>query len=166
MQTAFGMAGPIVVNAVTKQGGPASPLKSTLTTSLGHRYLDDLAKNANGTLILQTSIVLEGKVPHSPDHRTQAQVTMVEATDDSMIFVRDLPTLQNFTLAMEQFQYAYGWLTSWKKTVAYGICLPDEIHPDLIQMPSITLCDGKYDPGRITWHDAPLKLGEMQFLRT
>ena len=34
--TAYGMASPILVDAVTKQGGPASPLKSVLTTSLGH----------------------------------------------------------------------------------------------------------------------------------
>jgi len=79
VRTAFGTAGPIVVNAATKQGDPASPLKSTLTTSMGHRYLDDLAENANGTLVLSTRDILEGKA-HGPDHRT-----LLEATDDSII---------------------------------------------------------------------------------
>ena len=166
VQTAFRTAGPIVVNAVTKQGGPASPLKSTLTTSLGHRYLDDLARSEEGTLVLQTEAVREGKEPHGPDHQIRAQVTMVEATDDSMIFAKDLSTLQRYTLEMEKFQYAYGWLTSWKKTVAYAICLPDGVHSNSIQMPSITIEDGRYVAGRISWHEVPLKLGEMQFLRT
>ena len=166
VRTAFGIAGPIVVNAVTKQGGPASPLKSTLTTSLGHRYLDDLAAKENGTLVMETGNVREQKEPHNPDHWTRAQITMVEATDDSIIFAKDLPTLQKFTFAMEKFQYAYGWLTSWKKTVAYGICVPDSEQSDSVQMPSITVERGGYNPEKITWHDVPLKLGEIQFLRT
>jgi len=157
-----------MVNAVTKQGGPASPLKSTLTTSLGHRYLNDMAKDEQGTLVMETGNTLEQKEPHEPDHRTRAQVTMVEATDDSIIFAKDIPTLQKYTLAMERFQLAYGWLTSWKKTVAYGICTTDGEgeRRDQVQMPSITMKDGVYDPLRITWHEVPLKLGELQFLRT
>ena len=34
--TAFGSTGLLVINGVTKQGSPLSPIKSTLTTSLGH----------------------------------------------------------------------------------------------------------------------------------
>ena len=34
--TACGITGPIVIDGLTKQGGPLSPIKSTLTTSLGH----------------------------------------------------------------------------------------------------------------------------------
>ena len=92
---------------------------------------------------------------------------MVEATDDSIIFARDLKTLQMFTLIMERFQYAYGWLTSWKKTVAYGICLPENQQPGMIQMPSITSTsqDGHYDETKVTWHEVPLRIGEIQFLR-
>src|SRR6267378_6651616 len=94
VRMAFGIAGQIIVNAVTKQGGPASPSKSMLTTSLGHRYLDDMATNNNGTLIMETGATIEHKEPHEPDHGIRAQITMVEATDDSMIFAKDLPTLQ------------------------------------------------------------------------
>ena len=31
------------MDGLTKQGGTLSPLKSTMTTSLGHCYLDDLS---------------------------------------------------------------------------------------------------------------------------
>ena len=34
--TAYGVTSPIVIDGLTKQGGPLSPIKSTLTTSLGH----------------------------------------------------------------------------------------------------------------------------------
>jgi hypothetical protein len=163
VRTAYGIVGPIVVDAVTKQGGPASPLKSVLTTSLGHRYLDDVASKENGTLILATDATLKGQAPHFPDHDLQAQITMVEATDDSIIFAKDLETLQKYTLIMERFQYAYGWRTSWKKTVSYGICLPKDQQVPFVRMPSITIPEnGPYEEGEITWHD---QLGEISFLR-
>jgi hypothetical protein len=54
VRTAFGITGLIVVDGLTKQGGPLSPIKSTLTTSLGHRYLDDLTRNDSGTLVLKS----------------------------------------------------------------------------------------------------------------
>jgi hypothetical protein len=163
VRTAYGIVGPIVVDAVTKQGGPASPLKSVLTTSLGHRYLDDVASKENGTLILATDATLKGQAPHFPDHDLQAQITMVEATDDSIIFAKDLETLQKYTLIMERFQYAYGWRTSWKKTVSYGICLPKDQQVPFVRMPYITIPEnGPYEEGEITWHD---QLGEISFLR-
>ncbi|KAF8896928.1 hypothetical protein CPB85DRAFT_1328534 [Mucidula mucida] len=46
---------PIFISGVTKQGGPLSPLKSTLTTSLGHRWLSDLATDSEGSLLLRSS---------------------------------------------------------------------------------------------------------------
>jgi len=54
IRTAYGVTGPIVTDGLTKQGGPLSPIKSTLTTSLGHRYLDDLASTDRGALIMTT----------------------------------------------------------------------------------------------------------------
>ena len=166
VRTAYGIAGPIVVDAVTKQGGPASPLKSVLTTSLGHRYLDDIASKECGAVTLTTDVMRKGQEPHLPEHGLQARITMVEATDDSIIFAKDLKTLQDFTLIMERFQYEYGWRTSWKKTVAYSICLPNDEQSPSIQMPSITLPEnGHYDEEKVTWHEVPLKLGEIQFLR-
>ena len=66
--TAYSMAGPITVNAVTKQGGRASHIELTLNTSLGHRYLEDIAKENNGVLLMQSRSRRECKAPHLPDH--------------------------------------------------------------------------------------------------
>jgi hypothetical protein len=157
IRTAYGTTGPIVLNGVTKQGGPLSPLKSTMTTSLGHRYLDDLARNSPDTLIIKS------KHPaHNPADSMQLPVTMVEATDDSYIFARTLQTLCSFCLEMERFQFAYGWLTQWAKTSAY-LLGPSGPAPDTVSMPSITIQDGVH-PHTVTWHDVPLKVGELEFL--
>jgi hypothetical protein len=80
IRTAYGTTSPIVLNGVTKQGGPLSPLKSTMTTSLGHHYLDDLARNSSDTLIIKSKTKA-----HLPDDARRLHVTMVEATDDSYI---------------------------------------------------------------------------------
>src|SRR5882762_8360474 len=79
IRTAYGTTGPLVVNGVTKQGGPMSPIKSTLTTSLGHRYLDDLAGNSSDTLIIRSKVRYGDDNPHTPDDSIQLPVTMVEA---------------------------------------------------------------------------------------
>ena len=117
VRTAFGTAGPIVIDAVTKQGGPAFLLKSMLTSSLGHRYLDDVASNDKGVKSVDAR---ETGTPSSGSC-IQTRVT----TGNSVIFAKDLQTLQKFPMIMEKFQYAYGWFTSWKKTVAYGIYLQE-----------------------------------------
>src|ERR1700676_972021 len=118
VRTAFGTTGPIIVDGLTKQGGPLSPIKSTLTTSLGHRYLDDLAGDNPGTLIIK-SRTHQSNDPHTPLDTNPLQVTMVEVTDDSYLFATTEETLAKFCLEMEHFQYAYGWLTQWAKMKAY-----------------------------------------------
>jgi hypothetical protein len=50
---------------------------------------------------------------------------MAEATDDSYIAALTFPALQRFTLAMERFQFLYGWLTSWEKTTLHILNSPD-----------------------------------------
>ncbi|KAF5312013.1 hypothetical protein D9619_003843 [Psilocybe cf. subviscida] len=167
VRTAYGIAGPITVDAVTKQGGPMSPLKSTLTTSLGHRYLDDVASKDDGTLVIETMSARAGKGHHTKEHELKIQVTMVEATDDSIIFATKVETLQRFTLLMERFQYAYGWLTSWPKTTAYGLFLKSEdAKKTRIKMPSIGMdSHGQYNANDTLWHEVPIHHGELQFLR-
>jgi hypothetical protein len=162
VHTAFGVTGPIIVDGLTKQGGPLSPIKSTLTISLGHRYLDDLAKNDPGTLVLKSKSHQSGD-PHTLLDNLQLQVTMVEVTDDSYLFATTPETLGNFCLEMERFQYAYGWLTQWAKMNAYVINPTDEV-PKTIKMPSVTLQQG-IDPWIISHHYVPLKVGELEFLR-
>ncbi|KAJ7451025.1 hypothetical protein FB451DRAFT_1409931 [Mycena latifolia] len=72
------------------------------------------------------------------DDTLQAKVVMAtEATDDSYIFVRLLPSLRHNALAMERFQYDYGWLTQWRKSVAY-VLEPTSNPPDYAEFDSIT----------------------------
>ena len=89
---------------------------------------------------------------------------MVEATDDSYIFATNPKSLAKFCLEMEQFQYAYGWLTQWAKTSAYIINPQGEVDKT-IKMPSVTV-QNDVDPWNISYHDVPLKVNELEFLRT
>jgi hypothetical protein len=110
-KTAFGLTDPITVTGVAKQGGPLSPLKSTLTTSLGHHWLNDLASGHPDALIISTHQARHSH-PHLPSDHLRLPITMVEAMDDSTIFATSLPFLHTLVLSAERFQAAYGWLTS------------------------------------------------------
>lgn len=163
IRTAYGMTTPIVIDGVTKQGGPLSPLKSTMTTSLGHRWLDDLASESEHTLVLRTESATQNN-PHLDSDLKHLTVTMVEATDDSFIFAKTLTGLQYFCVSMERFQFAYGWLTQWLKTVVYALQPRGEV-PEKVTMPSITNKPGK-DPWSITYHPVPVLVNQMEMLRT
>ena len=162
IRTAHGLTDPILVSGVAKQGGPISPLKSTLTTSLGHRYLNDIANITPDALTI-TSSTHDRLDPHLPDDNISLPVRMIEATDDSIIFARSIPALQSFCLAEERFQYAYGWLTNWLKTTAF-VLSPSGIQPSTISLPSITVAPD-VSPLTITHHDVPLIPDELEFLR-
>ncbi|KAJ6631046.1 hypothetical protein B0H10DRAFT_1773796 [Mycena sp. CBHHK59/15] len=98
IRTAHGTAEPITITGVTKQGGSLSPVKSTLTTSLGHHYLNDLMSSDPDVLII-TSGIAEKADPHLPDDNLWTTIAMTEATDDSYIFSRTLPSLRrNLTI--------------------------------------------------------------------
>ncbi|KAF8065061.1 hypothetical protein FPV67DRAFT_1562916 [Lyophyllum atratum] len=103
-RTAFGIAEPIIVEGVTKQGGPLSPLKSTMTTSLGHNFLDDLASNDPDCITI-SSATHRSQDPHLPDDSRTLRFTMAEATDDSYIGALSYPALCRYTLQMERFQF-------------------------------------------------------------
>ncbi|KII90283.1 hypothetical protein PLICRDRAFT_159732 [Plicaturopsis crispa FD-325 SS-3] len=100
IRTAFGLTERIVINGVTKQGAPGSPYKCALTTSMGHRYLNDLAAQEAGSLVIASTSHLKGD-PHLPDDQLTLRVTMTEATDDSYLFARTLSTLQRFSEELE-----------------------------------------------------------------
>ncbi|KAJ7343258.1 hypothetical protein DFH08DRAFT_702295 [Mycena albidolilacea] len=102
IRTAYGTTEPILISGLTKQGGSLSPVKSTLTTSLGHHYLNDLSANNPATLIISTANGMKGD-PHLVDDHLSCKVVMVEVTDDSYLFARSLAALQRNTLAMEHF---------------------------------------------------------------
>ena len=115
-----------------------------------------------GTLVLRSKTCQSGD-PHMPLDADPLQVTMVEATDDSYLFATTQATLAKFCLEMERFQYAYGWLTQWTKTRAYVMNPPNEV-AETIKMPSITVQEG-VDPWVVSYHDVPLNVSELEFLR-
>src|SRR5277367_3459232 len=162
-RTAFGIADPILVEGVTKQGGPMSPFKATITTSLGHQYLDDLASSDPDSVVIQSSSKSLDD-PHLPDDSASLRFSMAEATDDSYIVARTFPALQRFTLAMERFQFIYGLLTSWEKTTLHILNSP-ETPPKTLPLQSVTNIPG-VDPWMITEHEVPVSTDEFSFLRT
>jgi hypothetical protein len=95
IRTAHGITEPIIVSGVAKQGGPISPLKSTLTTSLGHRYLDDVATKTPSALTISTSSN-ERHDPHLPDDYLSLPIRMIEATDDSILFASSCQPFKTF----------------------------------------------------------------------
>ncbi|KAG6898794.1 hypothetical protein C0993_004162 [Termitomyces sp. T159_Od127] len=162
-RTAFGIAEPIVVDGVTKQGGPMSPFKSTITTSLGHRYLNDIAQGDPDAVVVSSGSYWTGD-PHQPIDSHSLTVTMTEATDDSYLVAKTHEALCRFTLKMERFQFSYGWLTSWAKTSAHVINSPDP-PPKTLLFPSVTNETG-IDPWTVTEHRVPVLADEFSFLRT
>ena len=158
---AHGLTEPIIVSSVAKQGGPISPLKSTLTTSLGHRYLDDIANITPGALTI-TSSTYNRLDPHQPDDNICLPIRMTEATDDSIIFAKSIQALQMFCLLEECFQFTYGWYTNWPKTVAF-VLSPAGTQPDTITMPSITI-KPRVSPMVVTSHTVSLIPNKLEFL--
>ncbi|KAJ7847451.1 hypothetical protein B0H14DRAFT_3867465 [Mycena olivaceomarginata] len=166
IRTAHGITEPITITGVTKQGRSLLPVKSTLTTSLGHHYLNDLMSTDPDALVI-TSGHTQKADPHLPDDALQTTIVMAEATDDSYIFACSLSLLHWSALAMERFQFAYRWLTQWTKSMAYIL----EASPDTrltlidsVDFDSITNVKG-VDPLTITVHKVKLTFDELDFLR-
>ncbi|KZV74808.1 hypothetical protein PENSPDRAFT_542609, partial [Peniophora sp. CONT] len=113
-RTAYGLTDSFIVSGVTKQGGPLSPLKCTMTSSLCNHWLSDTARGIPGALTVRTP---RAQQPHTPADRLQVPITMVEAMDDSAIFAVQQDTLQALCLYCERFQIAYGGITSWPKSL-------------------------------------------------
>ena len=161
IRTAYGVTIPIIVSDVNKQGGPLSLIKSTFTTSLGHYYLNDLLTNDPDVLIISSS-ARKRKDPHLKDDGDCLVVAMVEATNDSFLFSKSLSSLRRNTLAMEWFQFAYGWMTQWSKSMA---CLLSATGDQLstISLPLVTVERGA-NPLTITEQEVPLIRNELEFL--
>jgi len=100
IHTAYGATSPITVSGVSKQGGPASPLKSTFTTSMGHYYLQDCLKTDPDALVISPSNKKHNH-PHLVNAEPELLVAMVEATDDTYIFSKSVESLVKHTLKME-----------------------------------------------------------------
>jgi len=163
IRTAYGVTDAITISGVNKQGGPASPLKSVFTTSLGSYYLQDLLSNDEDALVVSSSSMERGD-PHVKDAEIKLLIGMVEATDDTYIFSKSLTSLISNTLAMERFQYAYGWRTQWSKSRAYVLAGPKD-HPNHAVFQSVSVAPDT-DPLAITEHHVELVANELDFLRT
>jgi len=159
VKTAYGLTDTFRVSGVTKQGGPLSPLKSTLTTSLGNRWAFDCARNDPGSLRITTHNHCD---PHLPGDSDSLLVSMVEAMDDSELLATTLPSLQEACLRMERFQAAYGWITSWVKSQVYVHRVSDP--PPSFQMPSIDSND--LSSPAVTWQSVKVVTDHLEFLRT
>ncbi|KIK04953.1 hypothetical protein K443DRAFT_92029 [Laccaria amethystina LaAM-08-1] len=114
-------------------------------------------------LVLTTGSMLRDD-PHLTDAKHSLLVAMVEATDDSYIFTKTLESLRRNALAMERFQYAYGWLTQWAKSRAY-VLAASENYPDVVKFQSVSTGRG-VNPLDITEHDVALVKDDLDFLRT
>ncbi|KZV99524.1 hypothetical protein EXIGLDRAFT_640506 [Exidia glandulosa HHB12029] len=164
IRTAYGFTDPIVVDGVTKQGASLSPTKSAFTTSLGHRYIDDLCIQRPGVLTLQTKMAESGD-HHTPADRLALTVTMVEATDDSYIFATKLDTLDFICLTLERFQYVYGWLTQWAKSRGYIIGAVPANPPATFRLGSVTT-DAGVDPMTVSKRDVAVVTDGLYFMNT
>ena len=76
--------------------------------------------------------------PHLKDDGNCLMVAMVEATDDSFLFSKSLSSLRRNMLAMERFQFAYGWMTQWSKSIACLLSATGD-QPSTITLPSVTV---------------------------
>ncbi|KAJ7932293.1 hypothetical protein B0H13DRAFT_2518799 [Mycena leptocephala] len=88
---------------------------------------------------------------------------MVEANDDSFIFAKSLHAAQNFCLHMERFQFAYGWLTQWRKTYAYVLGDRDPARPERLSFPSVSIDPG-VDPWTVKHYEVPVIRTGLDFL--
>ncbi|GBE80306.1 hypothetical protein SCP_0300210 [Sparassis crispa] len=160
VKTAHGFTEPLIISDVTKQGGPISPMKSTLMTSLGNHWLKDIfAQHGDGLLI--ASLQQLAHRPYLPDDRLTLPVNMVEAMDDSAIITTTQGSLERSCLFMERFQAAYGWFTNWVKSLLILLNILNA--PPLMRMPSIS----PDDPASSTliWHDVQVTTSHIEFLR-
>ena len=163
IRTAYGITDPITISGVNKQGGPASPLKSVFTTSLGSYYLQDLLLSDKDALVISSSSMMRGD-PHIKGADIELQIGMVEATDDFFIFSKSLSSLIKNMLEMEQFQFAYGWMTQWSKSCAYILGESDDL-PNQAVFQSVSTLPNT-DPMIVSEHRVDLIDNQLDFLRT
>ncbi|TFK86682.1 hypothetical protein K466DRAFT_473922, partial [Polyporus arcularius HHB13444] len=116
VKTVHGLTQTFTLSGVTQQGGPFSPLKSTLTTSMANHWLRDVLQDMPDNLTFVTHQGSRGK-PHTPDDRLRLCTQMVEAMDDSILLMPTLAATTKSALFADRFQAAYGWETNWSKSL-------------------------------------------------
>ncbi|KAF5370395.1 hypothetical protein D9758_006983 [Tetrapyrgos nigripes] len=161
--SAYGLTDPFIVNGVTKQGGPLSPLKSCLMTSLGHYWLNDLLRDDPGALVISTANC-RNHCFHTPIDDVTFPVHMVEAMDDSLLLATRLSTTRHACLAMERLQSCYGAKTCWPKSCMYFLNVIGPI-PQTITMPTVSP-ENPFDECLVPLATVPVSSDCIHFLRT
>ncbi|KAF5310189.1 hypothetical protein D9619_010594 [Psilocybe cf. subviscida] len=156
VKTAYGFTDPFIVNGVTKQGGSLSPLKCTLTISLGTRWISDVLSASGNTLVMGPSML------HHPS-TTCMPLPTVGAMDDSIMTTTSLDPLVTSARLADRFQATYGWETEWKKSALYVYNMPLPYDLSALQMPSVDYANPQSDV--TSWHDVPILTDFTTFLR-
>ncbi|KAI0369227.1 hypothetical protein BV20DRAFT_1053297 [Pilatotrama ljubarskyi] len=161
VKTAYGLTTSFTVSGVTQQGGPFSPLKSTLTTSMVNHWLSDVMAPEDCLTLMSRQGAL-GK-PHIPDDHLHLRVLMVEAMDDSILLMPSLTALRTAALHADHFQAAYGWETNWAKSLLYTTQPPPSFGSNTTTMPSVDPTNP--DSPHTTLHPVPITTNFFEFLR-
>ena len=137
VRTAYGDSEQFTISGLTRQGEPMGPIKSTLTTSLGNRWLNDLMVN-DERVVIQTQTSRDGSW-NSPADSLRVCLTEVEMMDDSLLFSLTLPGVARLCSWGERFQFPYNWQTSWEKSSVHvlGLHPNDRDPPPSIVLPTI-----------------------------
>lgn len=152
---AYGFTDFFMVNRVTKQGDSLSPLKCTLTTSLGHCWIVDLLSNHPGAVTVQPHH------DHYPNLSLQ-KISMIEAMDDSLLISSHLNSLKISTRLADRFQATYGWETEWHKSALYIYNVSPPSNQETLLMPATEYTNPQSDLTH--WHLVPLITDFTTFL--
>ena len=164
VRTAYGDSEQFLISGLTRQGEPMGPIKSTLTTSLGNRWLNDLMVN-DDRVVIQTQTSRDGSW-NSPADSLRVRLTEVEMMDDSLLFSLTLPGVAKLCSWGERFQFPYNWQTSWEKSSVHVLGLhsnePDP--PPFILLPTIPRLDPLSPLDTLI--SVPFSRSNLTFLRT
>ncbi|KAJ8089853.1 hypothetical protein PM082_018430 [Marasmius tenuissimus] len=162
VKSAYGFTDPFVVNGLTRQGGPGSPLKFTLTSSLGNYWLRDCLSTDPGAVVVSTMNARAG-IFHEPSDNIRLQVPMVEAMDDSYITSCSLGTCRRSCFIMEQFQACYGARTRWDKSYLYVLNTP--CTTPKVRLPTVDPSH-PFNDSIVPMADVVVVRDQLEFLRT
>ncbi|PFH45728.1 hypothetical protein AMATHDRAFT_51507 [Amanita thiersii Skay4041] len=163
MKTAYGYTPTFVITGVTKQGGPLSPLKSTLTTSLGNLWLHNLVFEFLDPPLTVSTLHHKLQDFHTPTDLLLLHPTMVEAMDDSLLFACTFLHLNQLCFQQESFQASYGWETNWEKSSLY--VLNADPPSTSVQIDTV---DPQHPGDPLYRHQAlvPIETSHIHFLKT
>ncbi|KAI1794878.1 hypothetical protein LXA43DRAFT_940085 [Ganoderma leucocontextum] len=100
-------------------------------------------------------------LPHTPDDRLSLRTQFAEAMDDSVVIAPSLDSCRVAGLHVERFQAAYGWETSWPKSLLAALCAANL--PSSLPMPSVDPLDP--DSNVLVHHSVSVTTTHCEFLR-